>query len=414
MSRVATPDAAPGEPAAPEGPTRALILLFAAVSALGPFTMQIFVPALPMVQREFDVSTGSAQLTFSVFVFVLGPSLLLYGPLSDRFGRRPVLVAGLVVFTLGTLLCWLAPTLGVLVAGRALQAMGSAAGLVITRALMSDLYGPRGMAAALSYTTMAMVVPPMLAPIIGGMLVDTLGWRWIFAVMLAAAAATLVFCVRYLPEPPVPASRRQLGVVEKFRRVLSRPRFHLFTLQAMLIAGMFYGFMAGSPYLMVNVLDRPATEFGLYFLFLAAGYIVGNYLSGRLSGRIGLDRMILIGAALALSVAWIPVLFTAVGWWVPLAFFAPMALLTVANGMAMPSAQTGAISAVPEASGTASSSTGFMQQAAGACIVQLLGWWQNDTPWPMVTVIFGCAFAAMIASVVLSRWPADRPASPPA
>ncbi|MCC5867707.1 MAG: multidrug effflux MFS transporter [Gammaproteobacteria bacterium] len=386
------------------GANRRLFLLLAVIAALGPLSMQIMVPALPTIQQHFGVSVSQAQLAFSVFVFALGPSLLIYGPLSDRFGRRPVLTVAMGIFCIGTLMCLLAPSLSWLVAGRAIQAVGAAAGLVITRALLSDLFGPEGMAAALSWTTMAMVVPPMLAPIIGGALVDTTGWRGIFLVLLLAGGVVLYFTLRYLPDPPVSEARRRSSWIEKFRIVLTRRSFYPYAIQGMLIIGMFYGFMAGAPYFMVDVLGRPATEYGLYFLLPASGYILGSYISARLAARLGINRLILLGAGLAVVFATLPVIFTASGLWVPAAFFIPMALITIANGIAVPSTQTGAISAVPEATGTASSMVGFLQQAAGAVIIQVVGMLQNDTPWPMVTVVFGSAILSLMGAMMLSRY----------
>jgi DHA1 family bicyclomycin/chloramphenicol resistance-like MFS transporter len=385
---------------------RKLFLLLAVISALGPLTMQIMMPALPTVQQHFGVSVAQAQLAFSVFVFTLAPALLVYGPLSDRYGRRPVLAAAIGLYCVGTLACLLSPSLGWLVAGRALQAAGSAAGLVITRALLADLFGPEGMAAALSWTTMAMVIPPMLAPSLGGLLVDHAGWRAIFLVLLAAGAIVLFFTLRYLPDPPQSDVHRNTHWVEKYRLVLSRRSFYPYALQGVLIIGMFYGFMAGAPYLMVNVLERPATEYGLFFIMPAAGYLLGSYVSARLAGRLGIQRMILLGAMLALAFAVPLVVVTGAGLWVPLAFFLPMTLITIANGIAVPSTQTGAVSAVPEATGTASSMIGFMQQAAGAIVIQLVGLLQNDTPWPMVGVVFASALLSALGALSLQRRPA--------
>jgi DHA1 family bicyclomycin/chloramphenicol resistance-like MFS transporter len=385
------------------GTHKRLFILLAMIASLGPLTMQIMMPALPIVQQHFGVTIAQVQLTFSVFVLSMAPALLVYGPLSDRFGRRPVLTVAIGIFCVGTLMCLAAPSLSWLIAGRALQAIGSAAGLVITRALLSDLFGPAGMASALSWTTMAMVIPPMFAPTLGGLLVDTAGWRAIFVVLLVAGATVLYFTWRYLPDPPPSAAQRETSWVEKYRIVIQRPVFHAYALQGMLIIGMFYGFMAGAPYLMVNVLDRPPTEYGLYFLIPATGYLLGSFISAKLSRRLGIDRMIMLGTTLALVFAILPVVFTASGLWIPAAFFLPMALVTLANGIAVPSTQSGAVSAVPEATGTASSMISFMQQATGAVIIQLVGILQNGTPWPMVMVVLISAILSFVGAMLLGR-----------
>jgi DHA1 family bicyclomycin/chloramphenicol resistance-like MFS transporter len=160
---------------------------------------------------------------------------------------------------------------------------------------------------------------------------------------------------------------------------------------------------------MINVLERPPTEYGLYFLIPASGYLLGSFISAKLSRRLGIDRMILLGATLALAFAVVPVLFTASGLWIPAAFFLPMAMVTLSNGIAVPSAQSGAVSAVPEATGTASSMISFMQQAAGAVIIQLVGILQNGTPWPMVTVVLISAMLSFVGAMLLRRRNAPLP-----
>jgi DHA1 family bicyclomycin/chloramphenicol resistance-like MFS transporter len=185
MNAPAPPDAA--------APTRlggrALIALLAAVTATGPLAMQIFLPALPAVQADFGAAAGTVQLTLSLSMVAIALSTLAYGPLSDRFGRRPVLLAGLVTFTVGTAICAVAPTIEVLIAGRIVQAAGGAAGMVLARAVVRDVWGQDRAAGVIAQLTMVMVVAPMIAPAIGGALTDVAGWRAVFAFVAVAGLA---------------------------------------------------------------------------------------------------------------------------------------------------------------------------------------------------------------------------------
>lgn len=173
------------------------------MTAVAPLAMQIFVPALPAIQRGFEVTTGVAQLALSLSILSNAFATLSYGPLSDRFGRRPVVLAGFVLFVVGSVMCVLAPTIGLLVVGRIVQAAGGAAGMVIGRAIVRDLYDREQAASVLAYLTMAMVMAPMLAPVFGALLIDTAGWRSIFFVLTIVGLVVTWATARHLVETRV-------------------------------------------------------------------------------------------------------------------------------------------------------------------------------------------------------------------
>ena len=165
------------------------MIVLVLATALGPFAMQVFLPALPAIQEDFGVRAATAQLAFSLSALAIAVATLFYGPLSDRFGRRPALIGGLLVYLAGSLLCALAPTITLLIVGRVVQAAGGCAGIVLSRAIVRDLYGRDESAAMLAYITMAMVAAPMMAPVLGGLLTDLAGWRSVFLAGVGAGRA---------------------------------------------------------------------------------------------------------------------------------------------------------------------------------------------------------------------------------
>jgi DHA1 family bicyclomycin/chloramphenicol resistance-like MFS transporter len=394
---------------------RKLILLLAAATAMGPVAMQIYLPALPAVQSTFGTSLALTQLTFSAFVFAIGPAQLLYGPLADRWGRRPVLIAGLVLGFAGSLACYLAPDIHWLIGARMLQAVGGASGLVIARAILSDRYGTDEMAGRLATLVMVMVIAPTIAPLVGGFVTDWFGWRGVFLLVSLLSLGVAAAVLRWLPETLTAEAREHRETLLRgITGLLGKPLFHAYTVQAVLSVGMFYVFISTVPYLMESVMGRPAREYGLWFLLLAAGYTLGNLTSTRQSRRFGIDRMILAGSLVALVGTAAMAAFTGAGWWTPIALFAPMAVVTYSSGLCAPNSQSGAVRQSPRRAGTASSLLGFMQQTIGAVLVQVVSMLDNDSPVTLALFLSVLAVLAVLCALVIRALGARaRPAAGP-
>lgn len=381
---------------------RKLIVLLAAATAIGPLAMQIYLPALPAVQADFGTSLSLTQLTFSAFVFAIGPAQLLYGPLADRWGRRPALVAGLVLSFVGSVACYLATDIYWLIGARMLQAVGGAAGLVIARAILSDRYGTDEMAGRLATLVMVMVVAPTLAPLLGGYLTDWFGWRSLFLVVSVLGLVVVAAVLRWLPETlPDEEEQERESLARGVGRLLGKPLFHAYSAQAVLSVGMFYVFIATAPYLMESVMDRPAREYGLWFLLLAGGYTLGNLTSSRYSHRLGVDGMILRGSLIAALGTLAMAGLTGAGWWVPMALFLPMTVVTYSSGLCAPNAQTGAVRQSPRRAGTASSLLGFMQQTIGALLVQFVSVLDNDSPVTLAVFLLVLGLLSVACALVI-------------
>lgn len=393
---------------------RSPLFLFSlvAITAIGPLSMQIFLPALPAIQHDFAAAPGVVQLALSLSMLSIALTTLVFGPLSDRHGRRPVVIAGLGLFLFGTAVCALAPNVPTLIVGRILQAAGGSSGMVLARAIVRDVYPNEQVASAIAYLTMAMVLAPMVAPVMGGVLTDLVGWRanFVFAGLVGLAVTALT--ISRLPETNRAPSPLQglVGTVSGFARLLRAPLFRGYVFQSAFSAGAFFAFAAGAPYVMVDVLGRPATEYGLYFILLGLAYILGNYLSARLSGRYGIHRMLVAGSALAFAAtSLLATLALVLPWSAPL-IFGPTILIGVANGLTMPNAQAGAVSFDPRAAGSASGLSGFLQMLLAAAFAQIVGSLQDGTPYPMIGfMVLGSGLS--LASISLALWLDRRSAS---
>ena len=377
--------------------------LLAGVTALAPFSLQIFLPALPAIQASFGVSTGTAQLALSLSILANAIANLAYGPLSDRCGRRPVLLVGLVAFIVGSLGCALAPTIHLLVIGRIVQSIGGAAGMVLARAIVRDLYDRDRSASIIAYLTMAMVVAPMVSPTVGAVLIDVTSWRAIFFLTAGVGVFLIWQIATRLGETRPPEAVRLGGPLAGAGALVRSGWFLSYVLQSTFGICVFFSFIAGAPYFMMNVLGRSATEYGLWFILVSVAFMAGNLVAGRISTRVGLDHMVLAGALLAVAGAGTAFALLLAGAWAPLALFGPMMAVALGNGFSVPNAQAGAVSVEPLLAGTASGIAGFSQMFVAALVSQAVGMLQNGTPYPMAAFMAGCAALSLLGFILPQR-----------
>ncbi len=385
--------------------SRLLILVLAAITALGPMAMQIFLPALPAIQDAFTVSAAQAQLVLSVSLAAIAFSTLFYGPASDRFGRRPVMLVGLAIFLFGSIVCAVAPSIGILIFGRVVQAVGGAAGMVLSRAIIRDLYDRETAAKMLAYMVTALVLAPMVAPLIGGVLNDLAGWRSIFVFTGIAGLAALALAYPRVPETLVQPIRDQsvIGMIRSFVSLLRVPDFLGYVGQLSFGLGMFMAFIGAAPFVVVRVLERPPTELGVWLMLMSGGFMAGTFITARIAGRIGVDRMILLGSGLAVAFGAVMVALVVAGEWTVWAIFLPGAGMAFANGLIMPNAQAAAVSVNPRIAGSASGLVSFVQMTIGAVFAQLAGVVQDGTPVPMVILVTAAALLGFASITVLPR-----------
>jgi DHA1 family bicyclomycin/chloramphenicol resistance-like MFS transporter len=404
------------------GPGWRFLLVLAAVTFVGPLSLHMFFPAVPKMGAAFGVSEAIAQLTVSLPLLVMGLLTLVYGSLSDRLGRRNVLLSGLALFTVGGGIVALADTIWLLLIGRFVQAAGGACGLALARAIARDVYGADRLVKAIAYLTMAYALGPMVAVPIGGHLVHLFGWRSV--VFVAAGAGGLLMLVAFLVIGETnPRELRekanegpQTSVVRDYLILFSNLRFTAYVVQAGASSGAFFVMATGASFLMIDYLKLPASDFGLYFPLFPIGYLAGNFVASRLSGRVNVDVMVLASAILvAVAVAGQALVFQV--HISPLAIFLPGTLATFAGGLGLSYAQAGAMEIAGRRAGTAAGIGVFLQMMCGAAFTQMFGLLADGTPGPFLTttLIVGALGLTMGCIPILLTRRARRtlPAGPP-
>jgi MFS transporter, DHA1 family, multidrug resistance protein len=376
--------------------------------ALGPMATQILTPAVPFVHRDFGISMAAAQSLVSLAFAAIAVMTLVYGPLSDRYGRRPVILTGTALFCAGSLLAGLAPTPELMIAGRVVQAAGSAAGLTLARTIIHDVYGRERSAQALAYLTTAMIFVPMLAPGVGGVLLDHVGWRAVFGVCLLFGVVALALLAACLAETHAERAHR-LGLRSAFASFGPLLRDRNYLAPALFFSGVMaavFATQAAIPYLIVEVLGGTASEYGAWFGAACAFYVAGNYLTGRWGHRFARTKLILFSGAACLAVSVAGAMAAAVFAWSTALLFVPVIALYFLAAMAIAPVQAEAVAAQPARSGAASGLLSGLQMAVGAAVVQWMGFAHDGTPYPMFVALILCTAAALGA--VASRYIAPR------
>ncbi|MBC8242374.1 MAG: multidrug effflux MFS transporter [Alphaproteobacteria bacterium] len=369
-------------------PDKPPLIILIAITAVGPLAVNIFLPSMPGMAAEMKTDYATVQLTLSLYLAGLSVAQLLYGPLSDRFGRRPLMLTGLSIFLAGSLICAMAPTITVLIAGRVLQAIGGCAGVVLGRAMVRDMYDRDRSASMIAYITMAMVVAPMLAPIIGGVMDVWLGWRYSFVFVLVVGSLVMLACLLVLAETHGPARRQAIIDARiKFTGLFRVPAFYGYTFQLSFASAAFFGFLGGAPYVVVDLMGYPPSTFGFYFLIVSIFYMGGNFTAARVSTRLGTDRMISLGTAISLTGAGVLIMVYLGDGLVPLTLFGCMGVIALGNGISIPNGVAGAISVDPRQAGAAAGISGFTQMAFGALATMLVGNLLVDTATPLIAVV---------------------------
>jgi DHA1 family bicyclomycin/chloramphenicol resistance-like MFS transporter len=383
-------------------PSRAFTISLGLIALITPLAVHLFFPVIPAVKVALGLSDARAQLTFSIALFGMAFATLFYGSLSDRYGRRPVLLSGLALFLFGSVVSAVAETANALVLGRFIQAIGAGCALTLVRAIARDAYRAEQLVKAIAYLTMFGTLGPMVSPFIGGVLTDTLGWRSVFGFALVAGGAITLTAYLVMVETHPVANRNKSGesVVQSYVALFRRLRFNAFVLQSGFNTGAFMVMASAAASLMTELLHRPATEFGMYFLLFPVGFFTGNFISTRLGNRFSTETMVLAGSLLALAAVSGQALVLSYGLVTPLAFFIPGIFITMAQGIAMPYAQVGAMAEVPRFAGTAAGIGVFMQNFGAAIFSQLYGVFADGTPRPMIMIAVLCGILTLITGSI--------------
>ena len=386
---------------------RRLIVAAAAIGALGPFGMHVLLPALPAIATEFSVRASTTQLLISLSLVAIAFGNLSVAPLSDRFGRRPVIVAGLVMFLVGSVAGLIAPTVALLIASRIVQAFGAGAAMAVARAAITDFFGVDRAASAMATTATAVLVVPMFAPTLGGFTVEWLGWRAAFALAMLMGSAVLYFTLARTSETH--AGDRAAGPTPRtfssYHRLLLMPDYLAYVFFGSCMMGTVTVFITSAPYVAIQVLGVTPSGYGMLFFLPAFASFVGFFFTARMVHRLGGIRMMRMGAGLAFVGSVALVALALAGVQHPLALFLPGMLICGANALSAPNSTTGAITAAPEIAGAASGLLGFFQLLVGAGATQLVAALANETAYPLVGTIAALNLCALglLAHIIRRR-----------
>lgn len=385
-------------------PQRPPVWVLVSFGIVGPTTIHLILPLLPAMQREFGVDYATIQLLISLFVIAFGAAQVFVGPLADLFGRRKMLLGGLVLYMLASMACALAPTVEALVALRMLQAVGACSGIVLARSIIGDHYDERQSTRVLGYLAMGVAIGPMLGPVAGGALAAVVGWRglfWLLAVVGALNAALAWSFIRRTGRPRAGKGRfRRLG--SEIRGLLRMRAFRLYALNICFHTGVFYAFVVGGPFVGTEFLGLSPQAYGAWFATAAVGYTIGNFVAGRLTYLPGL--VILVGAILVLAINVALLGVFASGLRSAPAIFLTVAMITLSGGLVMPNSYAGVLKAAPDLAGSASGITGFAQFTSAAIFSSLAGLaletWRD--PVALGAVMLFAATLGMVTSAMIS------------
>jgi len=384
------------------------VLLTLAVG-MGPMATDFYLPSLPTIGTALAADVSTVQLTLSVFLAGFAVAQLVYGPLSDRFGRRPALLAGFGLFTVASIGCAAATSIEMLIGARFLQALGACAGPVLGRTVVRDVYGREGAARMLAYIGAAMALAPLIGPIIGGYLTVWFGWRANFVVLTlyGATAFAGVFLALAETNPHLGATTGPAQMLRNYLGFLGHRVYVGYVLcHTATYCGLF-AFISGSSFVFIEVLGLPPNLYGLCFAAAVAGYIAGAVTSGRIVKRVGLERMVPLGAGICaaggLAMAGIAVAGIETVWSV----LAPMIVYMFGVGFVLPNAMAGALGPFPTRAGAASALLGFTQMGLAALVGVAVGTAFDGTARPMAVTVALSGLAAMLVHRILVRGSAN-------
>jgi DHA1 family bicyclomycin/chloramphenicol resistance-like MFS transporter len=382
--------------------SRLLPVLLTAIVGLGALSIDMFLPSLPAITSAFASDAASAQLTVTLFLAGLAASQLAWGPLSDRFGRRRVLLAGLAVYATAGTACAFAPTMGLLIGARIAQALGAGSGPVIARAVVRDLYTPERAARVLAAMGTAQALTPILAPIIGGGVHVLAGWRAVFVVLGTFGAAFVLIAWRIVPETN-PYAGAGAAEPRRVAALLRHPRYSAYVAAAALMFSGQFAFITGSSFALITILGVSPAVYGVCFGAVATGLMAGSFVSVRIGPRLGIDAMIrggtLIGAGAGLvmaALAWAGVASVA-------SVIAPMFGYAFGLGWVLPNAMAGAIGPFPRMAGLAAAGAGFVQLTGSALYAIAVSHTYDGTLRPMTTAVATAGVAACATFLLLAR-----------
>jgi MFS transporter, DHA1 family, multidrug resistance protein len=389
-------------------PSIVTLVVLAGIAALN---MNMLLPSLPSLARHFEADYAVVSLAVSAYLGVTALLQLLLGPLSDRYGRRPVVLFSLGIFLVATVGCILSPTIEVFLFFRLLGA-AVASGIVLSRAIVRDMVPANEAASMIGYVTMGMAVMPMIGPMIGGFLDQVFGWEAVFVLTLVVGLAATWLIWHDLGETNAHRSSSFSAQFRSYPELARSRRFWGYALTASLASGAFFAFLGGGPWVASEVLGMAPAALGFSFGFIALGYMFGNYLSGRFAATVGINRMMLVGGIVATAGMTGALVLFAVGYSTAVAFFGSIMFVGVGNGLLLPSANAGMVSVRPHLAGSASGLGGALMIGGGAALAAVTGAMlgPGTGAWPLLATMFLSSSLGIVSTLYVIRVARSLPA----
>lgn len=375
------------------------LVLLAGLSAL---TMNIFLPSLPGMAKWFEVPYSLMQLSVALYLALSAALQIVIGPISDRYGRRKVVLGALILFLIATVGTLVSPNAETFLFFRMAQAV-IAAGMVLSRAIVRDMVADAEAASMIGYVTMGMSIVPMIGPAIGGFLDAAFGWQASFTLLLIVGLAVTALVWADLGETSAPKDTRFVDQLRQYPGLLASRRFWGYCMAAAFSSGCFFAYLGGAPYVGTEVFKLSSQEIGLLFALTAIGYLVGNFLAGRYSVRIGMNRMVLFGTLTTTASIGVLALVTLAGLSGPVMFFVLTMPMGVGNGLCLPNANAGILSVRPDLAGTASGLGGAIMIGGGAGLAALAGHLlgPGSSELPLILLMLATSVGSVIAIVMV-------------
>ncbi|WP_260295119.1 multidrug effflux MFS transporter [Sedimenticola hydrogenitrophicus] len=380
--------------------------IIASLVAVGPLSTDMYLPAFPLLMQSFNADINQVQQTLSIFLVGFALAQLIYGPLSDRFGRKPVLMVGLLLFLLSSLAIVFAESIASLSALRLLQAIGGSAGPVLGRAMVRDIHGPRESARLLSYIGTAMAVAPAAAPILGGYMTIWFGWQSIFLFLAAYGVIGVLLLGIRIPETAPPGSHHVMTVgnlLKNYGILLKHPTWRWYTLTCSFVFAGLFSFLSGSSFVIIDFLGFKEEQFGLFFALVVGGFMIGTLIGGRLVRSVGINRLLGYGSIIAATGGVSMLLFALAEVHHVAAIVLPQMFYMIGVGIVMPQAMAGALAPFPHMAGTSSALLGFIQMSVAAGIGVLVGHYHDGSPLSMALSIALMGIFTLVSFLRLSR-----------
>lgn len=382
------------------------IILLIAISMLGPMTLNMFLPALPIMREDFQITTSVAQLFISVGMAFFTIGTAVYGFISDRYGRKPTMLIGLLLYTSGNLICAFSPSVALFLVGRSITTFGGAGIATSIRAAISDVYGIKKSTGVYSWMAVAMVLVPLVAPTLGGYITQISSWHWVFIVMSTMGLSALISTFMLIKETlskKEELKERKVELSQDIKMVIRSKQWWIYALLCGIITSISFAFTSGMPYIGRDLFELSPAEYGTWLILGAIGYFIGSMVSAKIAEHKTVAFMTTVGTSISLAFSLLLVASYYFGFMSLLSIFATMSFMNFGAGLVVPSAMSAAINIKGAPKGAATSMQGLIHTAIPIFGVQFVGYAYDKTVVPLFMIILLFAFLSFVIALIGRR-----------